>query len=140
MKAASFNPEVVKKAWGALQASLGPLGPIRSEAQYSRMRKVLDELVDLVGGRERHALAGLLDMVGELVEDYEAREVPIPESTPAEALRFLMESNKLSQVDLKTELGGQPVVSAILSGKRGINGRQARALADRFGVSPAVFI
>jgi len=42
--------------------------------------------------------------------------------------------------ELGAELGGQPVVSAILNGKRSINARQASALASRFGVSPAAFI
>jgi len=46
----------------------------------------------------------------------------------------------LTQTELSKELGGQPVVSAILNGKRAINARQASALASRFGVSAAVFI
>jgi HTH-type transcriptional regulator/antitoxin HigA len=41
---------------------------------------------------------------------------------------------------LRDELGGQSVVSDILKGKREINSRQAKALAARFGVSPAAFI
>jgi HTH-type transcriptional regulator/antitoxin HigA len=51
-----------------------------------------------------------------------------------------MEQNGLTQADLRTELGGQSVVSAILNGKRALNSRQAKALAARFGVSPAAFI
>ena len=51
-----------------------------------------------------------------------------------------MESNGLTQADLAQELGGQPVVSAILNGRRRINARQASELAARFGVSPALFI
>jgi HTH-type transcriptional regulator/antitoxin HigA len=45
----------------------------------------------------------------------------------------------LKQSDLP-EVGSQGVVSEILSGKRDLNVRQMRALAKRFGVSPAVFI
>jgi plasmid maintenance system antidote protein VapI len=55
-------------------------------------------------------------------------------------LLLLMESNDLTQNDLAQELGGQPVVSAILNGRRRINARQASELAVRFGVSPALFI
>jgi HTH-type transcriptional regulator / antitoxin HigA len=51
-----------------------------------------------------------------------------------------MEANGLKQSDLTHELGSQGIVSEILSGKRGINARQARALAKRFGVLPMVFI
>jgi HTH-type transcriptional regulator / antitoxin HigA len=59
---------------------------------------------------------------------------------PREVLRLLMEKNGLKQIDLADEIGRQSVVSEILSGKREINARQARALAARFGVSAAAFI
>jgi HTH-type transcriptional regulator/antitoxin HigA len=54
-------------------------------------------------------------------------------------LRFLMEEHSLKQSDLP-EIGSQSLVSEILSGKRELNVRQIRALAKRFGVSPAAFI
>jgi hypothetical protein len=38
------------------------------------------------------------------------------------------------------DFGSQSNVSEVLNGKREINARQARSLAKRFGVSPAVFI
>jgi HTH-type transcriptional regulator/antitoxin HigA len=38
------------------------------------------------------------------------------------------------------EIGSQGVVSEVLAGKRELNTRQIRALAKRFGVSPAVFV
>jgi HTH-type transcriptional regulator/antitoxin HigA len=38
------------------------------------------------------------------------------------------------------EIGSQGVVSEVLSGKRSLNSRQIKALSERFGVSPAVFI
>ena len=43
----------------------------------------------------------------------------MPTSTPREVLRLLMQTNGLTQAELGAELGGQPVVSAILN-------RQAR--------------
>ena len=64
----------------------------------------------------------------------------MPDVEPREVLRLLMEANALSQGDLAEEIGGQSVVSHILAGKRAINARQARALAERFGISSAVFI
>lgn len=42
--------------------------------------------------------------------------------------------------DLAQEIGSQSVVSEILNGHRQINARQAKALAQRFGVSSSVFI
>ncbi|MDP2095240.1 MAG: helix-turn-helix domain-containing protein, partial [Hydrogenophaga sp.] len=64
----------------------------------------------------------------------------LPEAEPGQVLRFLMDQHGLKQADLTTELGAQSVVSEVLNGRRQINVRQAKALAERFGVSAAVFI
>jgi HTH-type transcriptional regulator/antitoxin HigA len=50
-----------------------------------------------------------------------------------------MAQHGLRQADLP-EIGSQGVVSEILAGRRELNLRQVRALAERFGVSPATFI
>jgi HTH-type transcriptional regulator / antitoxin HigA len=123
-----------------LEKGIGRLAPIASERQYEKMVRLMNRLLDVVGENEKHRLAGLLNVVGELVAAYEAREVPIPDGSPRAVLRLLMEQNGLKQTDLQAELGGQPVVSAVLAGKRRINVKQARALADRFHVSPAAFV
>jgi len=47
----------------------------------------------LVGENERHPLAGLLDLVGELVAAYESRTHAVPDAPPREVLRLLMESS-----------------------------------------------
>lgn len=139
-KTAVPDAAAVQAAWATLERSVGPLAAIRSKREYERKRKLMNALLDEIGGDERHPLAGLLDLLGELVAAYEAREATMPEAPPADVLRLLIESHGLSQADLAAELGGQPVVSAVLGGKRAINARQAKALGQRFGVSPAVFI
>ena len=50
-----------------------------------------------------------------------------------------MDQHELKQSDLP-EIGSQGVVSEILTGKRELNVRQVRALAQRFSVSAATFI
>ncbi len=50
-----------------------------------------------------------------------------------------MAEHGLTQSDLP-EVGSQGVISEILRHKRELNVRQVRALAARFGVSPAVFL
>jgi HTH-type transcriptional regulator/antitoxin HigA len=50
-----------------------------------------------------------------------------------------MQRDSLRQVNLP-ELGSQGVVSELLSGRRDFNVRQAKALAERFGVSAALFL
>ena len=139
MKVKAFDPASAERAWQAFRADLG-VGAIQTPKQYERTVALMNRLLDLVGENERHPLAGLLDLIGDLVSAYESREHAVPDASPRDVLRLLMEQQGLTQADLRAELGGQPVVSAILNGKREINARQAKALAGRFGVSPAVFI
>lgn len=115
------------------------IAPIRSEAHYARMTDTLELLLEAAQGDERHPAMELADIVGDLIEDYEARHHPLPEATGVQALRFLMAQHGLRQSDLP-ELGSQGVVSEILTGKRELNLRQVRALAARFGVSVATFV
>jgi HTH-type transcriptional regulator/antitoxin HigA len=115
--------------------------PIRNERTYARMNALMDSILKEVGDDEEHELADLLDIVSTLVVQYENSNQPsLPPVEPREVLRFLMEQHGLRQSHLAKELGTQSVVSAVLSGQRELNTRQVRALARRFGVSPAVFI
>jgi len=139
MKVEDFDVSSAERAWQAFQRSIG-VAAIHTPKEYERAVALTNRLLDEVGEDESHPLAGLLDMVGELVSAYEAREHPLPDAAPGAVLRLLMEQNSLTQTDLRAELGGQPVVSAVLNGKRAINARQAKALAARFKVSPAAFL
>ncbi|HQY48383.1 MAG TPA: helix-turn-helix domain-containing protein [Usitatibacteraceae bacterium] len=134
---ASFRK--ITTAWIQLQEHAG-IGVIRNEREYKRMVALLDKVIDEGGADENHPLAGLADVLGELVERYEESRVRVPQAEPREVLDYLMKENGLRQSDLADELGSQGVVSEILAGKRAINARQAKALAVRFGVSPAAFI
>ena len=140
MKRDDFDPAAIEGHWTALQQSVGGIAPIRSARQYAKTVRLMNRLLDIVGEDEKHRLAGLLEIVGNLVSSYEERESPIPDAEPREVLRLLMQANGLTQKDLREELGGQPVVSAILNGKRNINARQARALAGRFRMSADAFL
>lgn len=139
MKVKEFDMTSAERAWQTYQDKIG-VTAIRTQKQYERTVALMNRILDEVGDDERHPLASLLDLVGELVSAYEARSHPLPNAEPREVLRLLMEQNDITQNELRDELGGQSVVSAILNGKRTINSRQAKALGARFGVSPAAFI
>ena len=141
MKTAVVDLKEIEHAWAGMRAAMRPpLEPIRGEAQYDAMIAVMNRLLDAVGDDEAHPLSSLLGVVARLVEDYEEEHQRIPDAPPRAVLKFLMEQHGLAQADLAPALGGQSVVSEILSGKREMNLRQARSLARRFGVSPAVFV
>lgn len=110
-----------------------------SEAEYDRLVEQLDEILAEVGDDEDHPLALLASRMGDLIEAYDEQIRPMPPLKGADALRYMMEERQLSQADLP-EVGAQSVLSEILSGKRQINVRQARALAERFSIPAAVFL
>ena len=131
----------IDAAWRELQrVSPVKLEAIRTEQQYRQMVSFMNELLDEVGDEEGHSMMGLLDIVSGFIDEYEKRNVKLPEADPAAALRFLMEQHGLRQVDLAELFGSQSNVSEVLSGKREINARQARELAKQFGVTSAAFI
>jgi HTH-type transcriptional regulator/antitoxin HigA len=99
----------------------------------------MNELLDEIGTDESHSLYSLLDTLGTLIQAYEEEHHSISEAKGADVLRFLMEEQGLTQSELP-EVGSQGVVSEILSGKRELNVRQIRALAERFKISSSVFV
>ena len=128
-------------AWKGLRKSIPFFGPIRNDRDYARMQALLDELLEEVGDDEYHPLADLLDVVGLLIAQYDQEKGPrIEAANPQDILRLLVDQHGLKQADLRKEIGTQGVVSEILAGSRKINVRQAKALAQRFGCSPAVFL
>ncbi|MDJ0753440.1 MAG: helix-turn-helix domain-containing protein [Ardenticatenaceae bacterium] len=124
----------IQPYWTAVE----PVLTIQSHEEYDRAIGHLNELLDEVGTDEGHPLYELLDTLGTLIHAYEERHLAVPEASGAEVVRFLMEEHGLRQSDL-SEIGSQGVVSEVLNGKRSLNVRQIKALAERFGVSPAVF-
>jgi len=112
---------------------------LRTEEQYDKAVKLLDQLIDKVSEKPNDTLESLIDILGTLIEDYENRHVPEPVGDPISSLKHFMEEHNLKQSDL-SEIGSQGVVSEILNGKRTLNVAQIKALSKRFTVSPAVFI
>jgi len=134
----SFDVRALQKAWIAFDR-IAHLRPIRNEREYARTVALMNELLDVMGDNEGHALSGLLDLVGELVEDYDAGHNAIEASEPKEVLRYLIETWGLKREDL-AKIVAQSNLSAILAGKRGISSTLAAKLGTYFKVSPAVFV
>jgi HTH-type transcriptional regulator/antitoxin HigA len=82
----------------------------------------------------------LFDLLTNLIEQFEERAYPIPDASPADVLRDLMEHHDLKAADLAGILGSRGRASEILSGKRSISKDQAKKLGERFHISPAAFI
>ena len=125
----------IERHWSAIHF----LFSIHNADEYDVAVERLGSLIDEVGTDERHPLYELLDTLGTVIHAYEEKHHSVPECRGAEMLRFFMDEHGLTQSDLP-EIGSQGVVSEILHGKRELNVRQIRILAERFHVSPAVFV
>lgn len=125
-------------AWDQFRAATD-ISPIRDGGHYAKMTKILESLLDEAGADERHPIMGLIDIVADLIDDYESELHPLPQTNGVDALKFLMDQHDLKQTELH-EIGSQGVVSEILTGKRELNLRQVRALSERVGVSAATFL
>ena len=111
----------------------------QSEADYDALARALDELLDIVGEDETHPFMGLVDIIGDWIEAYDHEHRPMPVASGVDVLRYMMREHGLTQSDLPG-VGAQSVVSEVLSGKRQLNRRQIRWLAERFGVTVETFI
>ncbi|MBZ9780982.1 transcriptional regulator [Pseudomonas sp. REP124] len=111
----------------------------KNEDDYDRLALALDELLEITGDNESHPLMSLVDIIGDWIEEWDHKHHPMSECSGVEALAYLMREHGLTQSDLPG-VGPQSVVSEILSGKRQLNLRQIRWLAERFGTSLETFI
>jgi HTH-type transcriptional regulator / antitoxin HigA len=127
------------RKYSRLVARAAPL-VIETEAEYQRADAEVGRLLkkghDKLSVEERRLLA----LLSKLIEDYEERTFPVPDSQPRETLKFLMEQNELRQADLVHVFGSRGRVSEVINGKRGISKAQAKALGEFFKVSPELFI
>jgi HTH-type transcriptional regulator/antitoxin HigA len=110
---------------------------IRSEEQLAAYTKALYRLTSET--RPTTAQVEAIELLTLLIERYEEERYSIPKASPTDVLRYLIDRHGLKQRDLAVELGGESVVSEVLSGKRRLNATHIEELSKRFHVSPAVF-
>src|SRR5271165_6584110 len=111
--------------------------PITSERQHEQYLSVLDKLASKENpssDEEKYA-----EVVMTLIEAYEEEHHSIPDASPVEVLRALMDANNLRQKDLVSVFGSESIVSEVLHKKRDLNKTHIEKLSKRFNVSPAVF-
>ncbi len=115
--------------------------PIRSRTQLRLASQLVDELSDrldsLTAGERAY-----FDVLCDLIKHYEDTIYKPPRYlVGAEALKFLLEQNHLTQADLARERGMPRLhLSAFLAGTKELSKGNALKLAERFRVSPALFL
>ena len=129
-----FSPE----KYSALLAMALPQ-VIENDEELERVEEIITELLrkgeNLSPEEEK-----LLDLLSDLVEKYEDEHYPMPEASPNDVLKFLMEDRELKQKDLVHIFGSTGITSEVVNGKRSISKAQAKKLAEFFKVSVELFI
>ena len=115
---------------------LYPLKVIKSNKDYEKALKSMEIVFD----ERRGSLAEYAETLAILIEHYEEEHYPIGKATGIDILKFLMEENNLKQKDLVGIIGGKSAVSEILNGKRTLNLKHIKKLAEKFHVKPATFV
>ena len=112
---------------------------IETEEENERFLQIIKKLMrngeDKISPEEE----SLLILLSNLVEDFEEKAYPIPDSPPNEILKMFMEDRGMKQKDLVPVFGSEGVVSEIISGKRPITLKTAKKLQEFFGLSSYEF-
>ena len=115
-----------------------PLRPIRSDKELNVAVKMVDSLLDrkdLASEEEDY-----LEVLGDLIEQYESEAHPIAPVSDMEMLRHLIEAKGVSQTEVSKATGiADSTISEVLKGKRSLNRNHIGKLAQYFNVSPDVF-
>jgi HTH-type transcriptional regulator / antitoxin HigA len=116
-----------------------PLRPIRSEEELGEAIAVVDELIDR--NNLTPAEGDYLEVLGDLIRQYELENHPIPKVSDSELLRFLIEVRELTQARIAKMAGiAESTISEVLSGRRKLNRRHISKLAGVFRVEPGAFL
>ena len=111
--------------------------PIKTKEIYLKALSRFEEIFDATPGSIESDEA---DILGALLEIYEAKNYPIEAPDPIEAIKIRMEELHLRQQDLVGDLGGKNRVSEILNRKRKLNVDMIRKLSLKLSISPNILI
>lgn len=127
------------RKYGRLLARIRPV-VIQTEQEYDRIDAEIGRLLKKGARNLSSEERALLELLTRLIEDYDTQHLSFPVSQPHERLRALLEQNNLTQADLLPIFKSRGYISEVLSGKRAISKRMAKALGERFSVSAESFI
>jgi HTH-type transcriptional regulator / antitoxin HigA len=107
------------------------LRPVRSKAAYKVAVAEIDRLWDAKPGTPEH---DRLEVLGILVDAYEAERWPIDPPDPIEAVKFHMEQTGRTQADLARLLGSPSRASEVLRRRRRMTIEMAWQLHREWGI------
>jgi HTH-type transcriptional regulator/antitoxin HigA len=135
----TITADLDTKQYGKLLAKAAPR-VIKTEEENDRMLAIVESLLSKGEDRLTAEEEALLELLTDLIHDFELKAYPLERSEPHAMLAFLLEQRGLKPIDLWPVIGSKSRVSEILAGKRSISKQQARKLAEFFRVGVELFI
>ncbi len=112
---------------------------IRTEADYFAVLKEVSALIDLDPATDSPE-GDRLDVLGTLVQAYEAKHYPIDPPDPRDAIKFRMDQSGMTVKDLVPYIGPLNRVYEVLSHKRSLSLSMIRRLSDGLHIPAEVLI
>ena len=112
---------------------------IRTEADYLAALREVSALIDLDPASDSPE-GERLEVLGTLVQAYEAKHYPIDPADPIEAIKFRMDQSGLSVKDLVPYIGPPNRVYEVLSYKRPLSLNMIRRLSEGLHIPAEVLI
>lgn len=111
--------------------------PIRTDEDHAEAIAEIERLWSAEPGTVEH---DRLEVLGMLVDTYEAARWPIEAPDPVEAIKSRMEQNGYSQSDLGRLLGSRPRASEVLARKRKLTVEMIHKLTNEWHIPAEVLI
>ena len=113
--------------------------PIRTEQDYLAALREVSALIDLDPSLDTPE-GERLDVMGTLVQAYEAKHYPIDPPDPIDAIKFRMEQSNMTVKDLVPYIGPLNRVYEVLNYKRSLSLNMIRRLSDGLHIPAEVLI
>lgn len=110
---------------------------IKTETDY---KKALARTVEIFHVEENSPESDELDLLLLLINDYETKNMKLPDLSPIEVIKLKMEEQGIKSKDLEPIIGSKGHVSSILSGRRELTLKMAQKLVSFFNLPADVFL
>jgi HTH-type transcriptional regulator/antitoxin HigA len=116
---------------------------IENKAEHKKALALMEQLIENYDKHESliDLLCISIDKYENTADEFQAFNQNLSEmDSGVSVLAVLMDQHNLNTTDFENEIGGKSLVSMILNEKRPLNLGHIRKLAERFHVSPQLFI
>jgi HTH-type transcriptional regulator / antitoxin HigA len=115
-----------------------PPRPIQTQEQCTEVQAQIDRILD--SENISSAQQEYLNLLGTLVREYEEKHISIPDLSGVELLKVLMDELEIQAKDLTNIFKTESILTDILDGNRPLTIEHIEQLADRFKLSPSIFL